>query len=131
MARALPWACTQPRVQLPCRSLVHKSRHPTKGPLAASPARPQFVFRVGAADCVEEVRLDSAGPRLLVSALTTQDTPVLRWKLKLLGNNACELGLIPSDNMVSPHDPRAGSLRVVRVTVATAVQLVVRAAAPR
>ncbi len=36
------------------------------------------------------------GPKLLVSSLTTQDRPVLKWRLRVTGNAAVEFGVVPS-----------------------------------
>ncbi|MEW5302036.1 MAG: hypothetical protein WDW36_004848 [Sanguina aurantia] len=41
------------------------------------------------------VRLEAMGPRLLVSDLSTDDTPLLRWKVELHGNSAVEFGVVP------------------------------------
>ncbi len=43
---------------------------------------------------------DAPGPRMLLSDLSTGDTPVLRWRLQLRGNNAVEFGVVPVDLQV-------------------------------
>ncbi|PNW85515.1 hypothetical protein CHLRE_03g190200v5 [Chlamydomonas reinhardtii] len=44
---------------------------------------------------VTEIRLEAPGPRMLVSDKSTADSPILRWKLMLRGNNAAEFGVVP------------------------------------
>jgi len=41
------------------------------------------------------------GPKLLVSSLTTQDRPVLKWRLRVTGNAAVEFGVVPSSLAVN------------------------------
>ena len=54
-----------------------------------------FVKEEGT-DHVTCVKLDGIGPKLLVSDLaTSQENPILRWRLELKGNNAVEFGVVP------------------------------------
>ncbi|PNH03578.1 hypothetical protein TSOC_010357 [Tetrabaena socialis] len=46
---------------------------------------------------VTEIKLDVPGPRILVSDQSTAESPILRWKLQLRGNNAAEFGVVPTD----------------------------------
>lgn len=41
------------------------------------------------------LKLDGMGPKLLVSDLSTQDQPILRWRLCVKGNTAVEFGVVP------------------------------------
>ena len=38
---------------------------------------------------------EGIGPKLLVSDVTTEEVPILRWRLELKGNNAVEFGTVP------------------------------------
>ncbi|KAG2448198.1 hypothetical protein HYH02_006783 [Chlamydomonas schloesseri] len=54
-------------------------------------------FKFKEVNGVTEITLDAPGPRMLVSDKSTADSPVLRWKLMLRGNNAAEFGVVPQE----------------------------------
>ena len=60
-----------------------------------------FTSLTNPAGSVSTVFLQSMGPKLLVSDLTTFDQPVLRWRFRVKGNMAVEFGVVPSSLMVS------------------------------
>uniref|UniRef100_A0A7R9VLT4 F-box domain-containing protein n=1 Tax=Chlamydomonas euryale TaxID=1486919 RepID=A0A7R9VLT4_9CHLO len=71
-----------------------ESSSPASGALEATSA----VGQAPPHSCgrVSGVKLDGIGPKLLVSdAVLGTDTPLLRWRLELKGNNAVEFGTIP------------------------------------
>lgn len=57
----------------------------------------QFSFKEDIdSKVVTEIRLESPGPRILVSDASTAQSSLLRWKMLLKGNNAAEFGVIPA-----------------------------------
>lgn len=56
-----------------------------------------FLEEPDSCGLVRDIKLDAPGPRMLLSDLSTEDTPVLRWRLQLRGNNAVEFGVVPVD----------------------------------
>lgn len=60
------------------------------------------------------VKLLDMGPKLLLSDLSTADQPLLRWRLRVTGNTALELGVVPtclevSNNSLHKADSVRGS----------------------
>ncbi|GFR40728.1 hypothetical protein Agub_g1337 [Astrephomene gubernaculifera] len=53
-------------------------------------AQQQFTFKEAGSGVVTEVSLNEPGPRMLLSNTSTAESPILRWKLQLRGNNAAE-----------------------------------------
>ncbi|KXZ56975.1 hypothetical protein GPECTOR_1g880 [Gonium pectorale] len=62
----------------------------------------QFAFKELPGASVAEIKLEQPGPRMLLSAVSTAESPVLRWQLLLRGNNAAEFGVIPVDMQDQP-----------------------------
>jgi hypothetical protein len=66
------------------------------------------------------VKLMDMGPKLLLSDVSTADQPILRWRLRVTGNTALELGVVPaclevSNNSLHKADSVRGS-RTLRCT---------------
>ena len=66
------------------------------------------------------VKLVDMGPKLLLSDVSTADQPILRWRLRVTGNTALELGVVPaclevSNNSLHKADSVRGS-RTLRCT---------------
>eukprot|EP00205_Picochlorum_sp_RCC944_P001641 CAMPEP_0182607824 /NCGR_PEP_ID=MMETSP1330-20130603/2413_1 /TAXON_ID=464278 /ORGANISM="Picochlorum sp., Strain RCC944" /LENGTH=353 /DNA_ID=CAMNT_0024826483 /DNA_START=340 /DNA_END=1401 /DNA_ORIENTATION=+ len=66
------------------------------------------------------VKLVEMGPKILLSDVSTADQPILRWRLRVTGNTALELGVVPaclevSNNSLHKADSVRGS-RTLRCT---------------
>lgn len=59
-----------------------------------------FRFTPDPRQRVQWVVLEGMGPKLLLSDATTADAAVLRWRLRVVGNNALEFGVVPADSTV-------------------------------
>jgi hypothetical protein len=58
------------------------------------------------------IKLLDMGPKLLLSDVSTADQPLLRWRLRVTGNTALELGVVPSCLEVSNNSlHKADSVR--------------------
>lgn len=65
-----------------------------------------FCFEDDRQRGVPVVRLSVMGPKLLTSDLSTADTPLLHWRLRIRGNTAVEFGAVPvtvESNVIALH----------------------------
>jgi len=61
---------------------------------------PGFKFAPEPATRVPQILLMGMGPKLLLSDVSTEQQPVLRWRLVVRGNTAVEFGVVPANLQV-------------------------------
>jgi len=93
---------------------------PAPLPSLADPHPPPRRRRQARANKPASVKLMDMGPKLLLSDRSTADQPLLRWRLRVTGNTALELGVVPaclevSNNSLHKADSVKGS-RTLRCT---------------